>query len=180
MTASSPSPPPAASALRDQALAQIRRLEARSGHGLWALALFLSVSIVARFGVPRLPSLPPDVREALGVAPSAGLISVALIVYVFSAIILVLSRMTLGHRPSAGFLHVAYLTVFYLFYHFAGAAGENFWAVFSAGVTILALCCYHLRVHCQEAIRQERETLAAIERRERFTAARPLHPEAER
>lgn len=180
MTASSPNLHPEPSALREQALAQIHRLEARAAHGLWAVALFLAVSIVARFGVPRLPSLPPTVREALGASPSEGMISAALIVYIFSAIILVLSRMTLGHPPSAGYLHVAYLTGFYVFYHFAGAAGENFWAVFAAGATILALCCYHLRTHCQEAIRQEREILATLERRERFAAGRSLHPEAER
>jgi hypothetical protein len=180
MTASSPNRPPDPSAQREQALAQIRRLEARAGHGLWALALFLAASIAARFGVARLPSLPPAAREALGAAPSVGLISAALIVYVFSAIILILSRMTLGHPPSAGFLHVAYLAAFYVFYHLAGAAAENFWAVFAAGVTILALCCYHLRSHCQEAIRQERELLATLDRRERFAAGRPLHPEAER
>jgi len=159
--------------LREQTREKIRRLEARSHRGLWALALFTLVSVVASRGFDLLPKLPESAWEALGTPPSPDLVSLGLIVYTFSAIILILSRMTLGHTPSPGFAHVGYLTGFYVFFHLADGKSENFWAVFAAGVTILGLASYHLRNHLNEAVRQEREVLATLDRREKFLGGVP-------
>ena len=93
------------------------------------------------------------------------LINGALIVYTFAAIVLILSRMTLGRGEYTGFLHVLYLAGFYGFYHFAGALEENFWAVFAAGVTILGLESYHVWTHCRERIRAEEKKLAALQKK---------------
>lgn len=86
-------------------------------------------------------------------------------VYTFGAILLILSRMTLGRGEYTGFLHVLYLSAFYVFYHLAAALEGNFWAVFAAGVTILGLEGYHVRTHCRERIREEEERLAALRRK---------------
>lgn len=155
--------------LRTQTEAKIRQLEVRSFRGLWALALFLLISSAVYYGLDRLVPLSPETRSFLGPAPPLGLISLALVIYSFSAIILVLGRMTMGQSPGSGFAHVGYLTGFYIFYHLAGTSVENLWAVLAAGVTILVLSGYHQYASCTEAISIEQETLARIELRERFS-----------
>jgi len=139
----------------------IRHLRARPGLSLYALALFVAMSIGAMRDFDFLPSFPPRFHELLGRPPSSDMISAALLVYSFSAIILVLSRMMSGDGKFGGFVQVAFLGGFYFFYHFSGAMEENFWAVFAAGMTILGLESYHIWSWCAEEIRKEEEILAA-------------------
>lgn len=138
---------------------KIRRLRARPGHSLYAIALFIAMSIGALRDFDFLPSFPPHIHELLGQPPSADMIGAALLVYSFSAIILVLSRMMSGSGKFSGYTQVAYLAGFYFFYHFSGAMEENFWAVFAAGLTILGLDSYHVWAWCAEEIRKEEEAL---------------------
>lgn len=133
--------------------------------GLWPLALFLVLSIGAWRGFDMLPAIPGDVRALLGPAPPERLISIALVVYSFSAIILILSRMMGESKASGGIRHLGYLGAFFLFYQYAGVMRENFWAVFAAGMSILCLSAYHQWVQCGELIRQERESLDERQRR---------------
>lgn len=100
----------------------------------------------------------------LGTPPPPNLISIALVIYCFSAIVMILSRMMSGSGKYGGIRHVAYLLAFYGFYHFAQALAENFWAVFAAGATILGLESYHLWAHCSESIRKEEEILSRLEK----------------
>ena len=88
-----------------------------------------------------------------------------LILYIFSAIILTLSRMMSGSGKYSGISHAGYLAGFYVFYHFSGTLPENFWAVFVAGITILGLESYHVWIYCSEEIAKERETLTALDQR---------------
>jgi len=156
--------PPDRDAVRQDTIQRIKQLRNKSNRGLWALALFIGVSILALGDFSILPSLPPSVRATLGKPPSAIMISGALVLYTFSAIILILSRMMGGKEEYSGFAHVGYLTAFYGFYHFAKALNENYWAVFVAGLTILGLESYHIWNFCNEAIRREQEVLDTIER----------------
>ncbi|GLI37427.1 menaquinol oxidoreductase [Geobacter hydrogenophilus] len=156
--------PPDRDAVRQETVQRIKRLRSKSNRGLWAMALFIAVSIVALGDFSILPPLPPSIRAALGKAPSAVMISGGLVLYTFSAIILILSRMMGGKEEYSGFAHVGYLAAFYGFYHFAKALNENFWAVFVAGITILGLESYHIWNFCNEAIRREQEVLDSIER----------------
>jgi hypothetical protein len=137
----------------------IRSLKARPGHSLYAMALFIALSIGAMRDFDFIPSLPPAIRELLGQPPSADMVSAALLIYSFSAIIKVLARMMSGDGKFSGFAHVAFLAGFYFFYHFTGAMEENFWAVFAAGMTILGLGSYHIWAWCAEEIRKEEESL---------------------
>ncbi len=82
--------------------------------------------------------------------------------YSFSAIILILSRMMGGSANYSGLAHVGYLAGFYFFYHFAGAMNENFWAVFAAGMTILGLESYHIWTYCMEEIKKQEEVLEEL------------------
>ena len=91
-------------------------------------------------------------------------ISLVLVLYTFSAIILSLSRMMAGTRHSSSFCHVGYLGVFYLFYYFAQALGDNYWAVFGAGFTILCMESYRIWNFCNDNIIKKLEQLAYLER----------------
>jgi hypothetical protein len=163
--------------LREEIVEKIRRLESRSGRGLWAMAIFLMFSILAWRYHDLLSYLPQRAAAILGAPPPTGLISAALIVYVFAAIILILTRMATGAEAAVGFSHVGYLAGFYFFYSVAGAMEENFWAVLVAGITILGLQSYHLWTHCVEQVRMERETLAEFDRKAKFAALYSDSPE---
>jgi hypothetical protein len=145
----------------------IRRLKALANRGLFALALFIALSIGAIRDFDFLPSFPDNFRQLLGRPPSTNMISGVLILYSFAAIILILSRMTTGAGKFGPFANVGYLAGFYFFYHFAGAMEENFWAVFAAGMTVLSLESYHIRTYCSEEIRKELDALAGLPRERR-------------
>jgi len=148
--------------LREEGLALIGKLQNKFTSGLLAAALFILLSIGAQSDFAFLPSLPDNIRAALGHPPSENSISAVLILYIFSAIILILSRMMSGSGRFGGIRHVGYLACFYFFYHFSGKLPENFWAVFAAGVTILGLESYHLWIYCSEEIEKEREMLDVL------------------
>ncbi|HWI41113.1 MAG TPA: menaquinol oxidoreductase [Verrucomicrobiae bacterium] len=143
---------------------QIRRLQARSSRGLWNLAAFLPLSLWALFDFRHFPPLPPELRHLLGPPPSTVLISSVLVLYSFSAIILVLARIMSGSPGYTGIAHVGFLGTFYVFYHLADALADNYHAVLAAGLTILSLEAYHIRSNCSELIRRKREALTRVER----------------
>lgn len=149
--------------LRRESLRKIHTLKAKSLRGAWAFSAFLLVSIGASDGFGFLPSLPENIRAILGSPPSANMISGLLVLYSFSAIIYILSRMMSGAEPSGGMVHVLYLASFYGFYHLAASLGDNFWAVFTAGLTILGLVSYHNRIWCMALIREEEEILRKLD-----------------
>jgi len=144
----------------EESLEKIQRLKARASRGLFSMALFIAFSIGALRDFDFLPPLSPQILAILGTPPSANMISAALMLYSFSAIILILSRMMSGSGSYSGIAHVGYLAAFYTFYHFAGVLGENFWAVFAAGTTILGLESYHVWTFCAEEIKKELESPA--------------------
>lgn len=169
MTNSQPQPPTAAPQLEPDArerlgqdiLREIARLQRLSNRGLWALSLFLLICMVAWRGFPFFPS-PDRIVALLGKPPSSQMIGIALLIYTFSAIILSLSRMTMAMEHHNCFSHVWYLTGFFLFYHFAKALDNNYWAVFGAGITILGVESYRIWTWCNEAIAKRRETLEYV------------------
>ena len=150
--------------LRQETLRQIKVLQSKANRGLWALALFVTLSIGAYRNFDFLPSFPDSIHRMLGSAPPTNWINTALVLYSFSAIILILSRMMGGSGSYGGITHVGYLAAFYAFYHFAGAIEENFLAVFAAGITVLGLESYHIWTHFMESVRQAQEALARQER----------------
>ena len=149
--------------IRQETIETIHRLHRTFTIELLAAAFFLLISIAGLSDFSFFPSLPENIRAALGKPPSAAMIGAMLLLYVFSAIILVLSRMMSGSGKYGGFGHVGYLSGFYFFYHFSGKLPENFWAVFAAGATVLGLESYHLWIYCSEEIEKGREVLATLE-----------------
>ena len=149
--------------LSQELLQEIKRLHALSNRGLWALSLFLLVCMAAWRDFPFLP-LPGAVVAKLGAPPPPYIISCVLLFYTFFAIILSLSRMTAGLEHKSSFCHVGYLTCFFLFYYFAMALDDNFWAVFGAGATILAIESYRIWTFCRDALSRRKEQLEYLQR----------------
>lgn len=149
--------------LQQELTREIHRLNRLSTRGILALALFLAVGTLAWWGFTFLPS-PGSVTAILGKPPSARIISIALLFYTFSALILSLSRMAAGVEHKSSFSHVGFLTGFFLFYYFAQALEENYWAVLGAGITILGVESYRIWTWCAEGITKKQEDLAYVTR----------------
>lgn len=150
--------------MRQQVQAKIRKLELQSSSGLWVLAIFTALSIGATRNFDFLPALSEDLRAMLGAAPPTRFINWALVVYGFSAIILILTQMTSGKKPRGAFAHLGYLGAFYIFYYFAESLQENLWAIFAVGMTILSLQSYHVWNYYKDRIREEQEILAELDK----------------
>ncbi|MDA8412386.1 MAG: hypothetical protein M0023_01205 [Desulfobacteraceae bacterium] len=140
---------------------EIARLRRFSNRGLWAMSLFLLVCMAAWNNFSFL-KLPESFVASLGKPPSAQAISMVLLIYTFSAIILSLSRMTAAIEHRSSFCHVGYLTAFFLFYHFAKALNDNYWAVTAAGITILGVESYRIWSYCSESISKKNEQLVYL------------------
>ena len=148
----------ARASLRQGLLDEINGLKRFSNRGLWALSLFLGVSTIAWRNFSFLP--PPErIVASLGPPPTPQIISLVLILYTFSAIILSLCRMMANIRHRSSFCHVGYLGVFYLF---------NYWAVFGAGFTILCMESYRIWTFCNDTILKKVEKLAFLDRNGRL------------
>jgi hypothetical protein len=147
--------------------ADIKRLSTLSNRGLWAMSLFMLISMMAWQDFPLLP-LPDTVTALLGAPPTPGMISMVLLLYTFSAIILSLARMMAGIEHKSSFCHVAYLTTFFLFYYFAKALDDNYWAVFGAGVTILSVESYRIWSYCRETLERKKEQLEYVKKHGRM------------
>lgn len=150
-----------AATVQQEFLAEISRLNRLSIRGILALSLFLVVCILAWWDFSFLPS-PDSVTALLGKPPSSRIISIALIIYSFSAIILSLCRMAQGIEHKSSFCHVGYLTAFFLFYYFAKALEQNYWAVFGAGVTLLGVEGYRIWTYCAEGIARIKEDMEYV------------------
>ena len=149
--------------LQKKLLEDMDRLNRFSIRGILALALFILVSIFAWWGFSFLPA-PERVTAILGKPPSAYVISIALIIYTFSAIILSLARMSTGVEHRSSFSHVGYLTAFFLFYYFGKSLDENYWAVFGSGMTILGVESYRIWTYCAENISRIKEDIEFVTR----------------
>jgi hypothetical protein len=149
--------------LRLKIEARIRRLEMASGYGLWAMVLFLLVSLAAFNGFSFLPDLSEEARRMLGAPPPGEMISLALVVYAFSAIVRTLARMTRNVKPYLGLMHTAFFVGFYTFYHLSGVLPDNFWAVFFAGISVLGLENFYLWSHSNAAVSKEKELLKSMQ-----------------
>jgi len=147
--------------LIQELISDTKRLNRLSNRGLMALALFLVVCMLAWQGFFFLPA-PDTVTAVLGKPPAPNIISIALLIYTFSAIMLSLSRMTMAIEHRSSFCHVGYLSGFFLFYYFAKALEDNYWAVFGAGITIIGVESYRIWSYCNEAVIKKREDMEYI------------------
>ncbi|SDZ75342.1 hypothetical protein SAMN05660420_00130 [Desulfuromusa kysingii] len=157
-------PLPDINPLREQVKTKIKKLELLSSTGLWILALFTMLSMGAFRNFDFLPPLSDSLRAALGTGPPVKYINGALVVYGFSAIILILTQMASDKKPRGALGHFGYLGAFYLFYHFSAGLAENFWAIFAVGLTILGLHSYHVWNYYHERIQEQTEILHELDK----------------
>jgi hypothetical protein len=147
-----------AGALAAEVRKRIRDLKASARMAGWGLAAFVVISILAIPDSSILPTLSESVRRVLGAAPPSNLISIALIIYAFSALTLILARIAQGSGTYKGWSHLFYITSFYVFFGFAGTLRETYWAVFVSGLLIMGLENYLVRTYVSEEIKKaERE-----------------------
>lgn len=149
----------------EASLLRIDRLRTFSRKGLWGITLFMALSALVYEFVGTHIVIPTEVFAVLGAAPPVSLISLALVVYCFSALILALPRIVDGSDCYRGWSVLAYLTVFYGFYFYAQALTINFWAVFAAGALLLSLEYISLLIYCRQEIRREQEFLNSVSKR---------------
>lgn len=160
--AAAPDPSVTLEKLRENNIRKLRNLFTRE---LLAFAVFVVISIGALNNFSFLANFSESITAKLGPTPPIDYISAFLILYIFSAIILILSRMMSGSGKCGAFGHVGYLSGFYGFYYLSGSLREHFWAVFASGLTILALESYHIWIYCSEEIEKEEEILAVLRRK---------------
>jgi hypothetical protein len=113
-----------------------------TGLGLWPLVAFAAVSLWAVTGFRGVPELPPAWRVAFGRPPPPTWINAAFVLYLFSALILGLTRLGQEVRVLSALAHLGYLSAFYGFYWVAGVLEDNLWAVLVGGFAILTLEWY--------------------------------------
>ena len=137
---------------------RIRDLRAKARMGGWGLAAFVIVSILSIPDSYLLPVHSESIRSFLGAAPPSCLISVARIIYAFSALTLILARIAQGSGSYKGWSHLFYITAFYIFFGFAGTLRETYWAIFLSGLLIMGLENYLVRTYVAEEVKKaERE-----------------------
>ena len=124
--------------------------------------MFTALSMGAFRNFDFVPPLSESIRIALGAGPPVKYINWALVVYGFSAIILILTQMASDKKPRGALAHFGYLGAFYLFYHFSEGLQENFWAIFAVGLTILGLQSYHVWNYYHEKIHEQVEILEEL------------------
>ncbi|MDF1527175.1 MAG: menaquinol oxidoreductase [bacterium] len=142
-----------------EAQERIRNLRARARMGAWGLAAFVIVSVLSIPDSYLLPALSESIRRFLGSPPPSNLISVALAVYAFSALTLILARIAQGSGTYKGWSHLFYISAFYIFFGFAGTLRDTYWAVFLSGLLIMGLENYLVRTFISEEVKKEERNL---------------------
>ncbi|MCD6534280.1 MAG: menaquinol oxidoreductase [Deltaproteobacteria bacterium] len=155
---------PSSDQRRRKIQARIFDLKKQIRYSKWWTALFFLISLAAAVNFRFLPPITENIRQFLGASPSPSLISIALIVYAFSALILILGRMNTASVHYRGWSHIGYLSAFYLFFYYSNTLRDNFWTVFIAGLTILSLENYRVWSVCSEAIKNEEKMLTFMDR----------------
>ena len=151
---------------RDALQLRIRQMHTRSHKGIWLIGAFTILSVPALLSHQLFPPLSDSLKQTLGASPSPTIISVLLVIYAFSAILLILTKIANGTQQKFGaYSHLGYLSGFYMFYYFSESLTENFWAVFAAGITILCLESYFIWSNSMALARELQDELALLDRK---------------
>jgi hypothetical protein len=118
-----------------------QELQLFSRRWLQGLFAFLLVS-TCFFLIRRIDLLAPlaeSTRQFLGCPPPPALTTLALAVYLFSTVVLILDRTAGGAMPSLKWRHLVCRSMFFFFYAVANALDEHFIFVFVAGLVVCGL-----------------------------------------
>lgn len=120
---------------------QLNELFMRSRSGLWALFVYLSVSVFAYyFREQSLASvLPAYLMQKLGAVPPIFMANWLLWVSTFSALIVIAGRLYDSSKPSSTMSHLLFRLAFYLLYFVVGGTDQHINELFISGLVVLAL-----------------------------------------
>lgn len=128
-----------------------------SRHGVYGLGVFVLLSLAATALQSAVPQIPIAWRARLGAAPPVELIAMALCIYVFSALLLLLARFAETDHRYRGWPHLGYLAGFYFFFFYAEALPQYFPALVGTGTTLFLLEYYRIVLnHRQSAENRQR------------------------
>lgn len=149
---------------REKILDSINTLHANSRRGLWGIAAFLLISIIALLcrDVNVLDAFPEHVRVILGNPPSPYLIHVVLAVSTISALIIIAGRLADNGTPGRIWSQLGHRSAFFLLYFFSNALDKNFLLIFLAGMAVLLLEHYHTWRYYSGEIQKEKELLKKL------------------
>lgn len=149
---------------REKILDNINALHAQSRRGLWGVAAFLLISIIALLcrDINIIETFPENIREILGCAPAPYLIHIVLGVSTISALIIIAGRVGNDTEPGSIWSQLGHRSIFYLFYFFSNALDKHFMVIFLAGLTVLLLEHYHIWSHNSKAVKKEKELLKKL------------------
>ncbi|KAF0214765.1 MAG: hypothetical protein FD174_4309 [Geobacteraceae bacterium] len=149
---------------RETILDNINTLHALSRRGLWGVAAFLLISIIALLcrDINILETFPENIRVILGCAPAPYLIHAVLAVSTISALIIIAGRVGNEAEPGSIWSQLGHRSAFYLFYFFSNALDKSFMVTFLAGLTVLLLEHYHIWSHYSRVIQKEKELLKKL------------------
>ena len=134
-----------------------------SRQGIYGLSAFILLSLAATGMQAALPHIPPAWREKLGAAPPVELIAIALCIYVFSALLLLLARFAETDHRYRGWPHLGYLGGFYFFFFYAEALPKYFPAIMGTGATLFLLEYYRMFLNERQAA-EKRQKVEALRR----------------
>ncbi len=113
---------------------------------LLSMILFLVVSIWAYIfkDFHLCEEVPIYLKTVLGAPPPAYLVSLSLVGYFFSTLVLTLFAITKNLEPKPQWGHLGYRLAFFGFYAMSGAIAPNFMPVLLLGLLLYALDEYHI------------------------------------
>jgi chromate transport protein ChrA len=143
---------------------KIDSLHAHSRQGLWHIATFILISIVALLcrDINILDHFSESVRAVLGAPPAPFLIHIVLAVSTISAVIIIAGRLGNEAEPGRNWEQLGHRAAFYVFYFFSNALDTYFMIIFAAGLLVLLLEHYHIWTYYSKAIRQEQELIKKV------------------
>jgi hypothetical protein len=129
-------------------------MHAQTRRNLWALLVFLLVSIAALplRQVQLFELFPAELHPLLGAPPPVALVTAAMFVYVFATLVLVAYRLQGGQPPVWKHRDLALRIVFYALYLFAGGLDSHFHGVLIAGLLLFTLEQFHGLCYTQEGM----------------------------
>ena len=115
-------------------------------HNLYSFIIFLLVSIWAYIfkDFHLCDAAPVYLHKLLGTPPPAFLVSIALVGYFFSALVLTFTAISKNLEPVDKLDHLGYRIAFFLFYAMSGAIAPNFLPVFLVGLCLYSLDQYYI------------------------------------
>ena len=118
----------------------------RYHEGLLSLSIFMLISVIVWLnrGFDLFGMSSDGMKEILGTPPPAYLISIVLVLYMVSNMVLTLTAIAKDKAPESRWSQLGYRSAFFLFYGFSGMIAMNFIPVLMVGLFLYGLDQLHV------------------------------------